>query len=560
MRVKEEVSFTMMQTVFRGCGVFLVGLLFLVGNCQCEKPKSFFFAKAPKDSFTLLYTTNVQGYVEPCGCTSEPLGGIARLAFLVEQAERNRSGQVAFLDAGNLFFDSDSNRLPIDLCQDEARLDLLLSVYKKFDIIGTLPGTYDLSRGKDFYANFLRKHEIVNLAENKLSVEIITKGKINLAVFGVAVPEGSELVVAREQIIKEALRVKSTTNVQIVVAVVQSSLLSINALFNNLSEVDVVIWGNDINEKPRSPSSIGVNGPLLVAAGKQGQYLGVLEFTNIFSQKNGRFILNDVKEKLEKRYSLLTSRRAALMQQLNDEKNSNANFLQLQLAKIQDQIKALDLEIAKPKPVEGAQIIVQNIALQRDIAVSPTVEKQLRAYEQKIPELVLACETNVECEKPLAGVATFVGVKTCKQCHEAAVNVWEEALVNVHSKDSAGNLINRVSGHAVAWSTLEKVHKDKDRSCIGCHSVGFMQPGGYCKVSEMENLANVQCESCHGPGSLHAVNGDSTLIKRHVPENVCRSCHHVPHIESSESFVYKEKLKLILGEGHGFDLLKQLEH
>jgi hypothetical protein len=85
-----------------------------------------------------------------------------------------------------------------------------------------------------------------------------------------------------------------------------------------------------------------------------------------------------------------------------------------------------------------------------------------------------------------------------------------------------------------------------------------MKPGGYCKVKDVKPFENVQCENCHGPGSLHAQTGDKKKIQRTVPESTCRSCHHVPHIPTEASFVYKDKLKIILGPGHGESLLRKL--
>ena len=51
---------------------------------QVENTKiglSPFFDYIPqRERVLVLYTASVQGYVEPCGCTGEPLGGIARWA------------------------------------------------------------------------------------------------------------------------------------------------------------------------------------------------------------------------------------------------------------------------------------------------------------------------------------------------------------------------------------------------------------------------------------------------------------------------------------------------
>ena len=107
----------------------------------------------------------------------------------------------------------------------------------------------------------------------------------------------------------------------------------------------------------------------------------------------------------------------------------------------------------------------------------------------------------------------------------------------------------REVGHSKAWQTLVDEHKDKDRTCVKCHSIGFNEPGGYCKVSEVDFRKNVQCESCHGPGSLHVQGaGDVQALRvSEVNEAVCRRCHQVPHIESYESFRIRGKTQVHFG-------------
>ena len=87
-----------------------------------------------------------------------------------------------------------------------------------------------------------------------------------------------------------------------------------------------------------------------------------------------------------------------------------------------------------------------------------------------------------------------------------------------------------------------------------------MQPGGYCKSTEVDFRKDVQCESCHGPGSLHAKSGKKQDIIGKVDEQTCRNCHHVPHIKSFESFNFERDVVKVLGKGHGEKLLQQLNH
>ena len=55
-------------------------------------------------------------------------------------------------------------------------------------------------------------------------------------------------------------------------------------------------------------------------------------------------------------------------------------------------------------------------------------------------------------------------------------------------------------------------------------------------MSDVGFRKEVQCESCHGPGSIHAQSGNKKAIKNPT-EETCRGCHHVPHIQSFESFI-----------------------
>src|SRR3954453_18506277 len=49
---------------------------------------------------TIFYTGGIQGTLEPCGCTSDPLGDVARMTGVVRRAAKE--GAVLVVDAGTL--------------------------------------------------------------------------------------------------------------------------------------------------------------------------------------------------------------------------------------------------------------------------------------------------------------------------------------------------------------------------------------------------------------------------------------------------------------------------
>src|SRR5687768_12397382 len=59
-------------------------------------------APAAKPTFTLFALAEMRGQIGPCGCTSDPLGDIARTAKLVEDARK--LGPVIVVDAGSLLY------------------------------------------------------------------------------------------------------------------------------------------------------------------------------------------------------------------------------------------------------------------------------------------------------------------------------------------------------------------------------------------------------------------------------------------------------------------------
>jgi len=126
--------------------------------------------------------------------------------------------------------------------------------------------------------------------------------------------------------------------------------------------------------------------------------------------------------------------------------------------------------------------------------------------------------------------STFIGVKACAACHPDAVTFWQK------------------TAHAKAWAHLVEVEREYDYGCVSCHSAGFDQPEGFCRVSEAGDRVNVGCEACHGAGSKHALSGDPSAIQRQVPEANCVACHHRPH---TNTFDYDERLSRVLGPGHG---------
>ena len=101
----------------------------------------------------------------------------------------------------------------------------------------------------------------------------------------------------------------------------------------------------------------------------------------------------------------------------------------------------------------------------------------------------------------------YLGIEACRRCH---MDKMPEFVMSRHFR---------------AMETLRIRGEENNRSCVGCHSTGFNRFSGYDPGSAgaegAPDLSGVQCEACHGQGTMHA--RDGTYVERAAKS--CRTCH-----------------------------------
>jgi hypothetical protein len=509
----------------------------------------------------VLYTASVQGYVEPCGCTGDPLGGVARLSALVDDAHAAYGDRVVLLDAGDLLFEKLEDTAAADVCQASARDDLLVSTYARKGLVATVLGPLDDVRGTSFRDGRMARAQIPTLgvpdagralvdgAVHQTSI-VREAGGVRVGITGFRADDTARADVVRPALQAELAKLRAQ-HVDIVIALAQAPRGLVRKIVDGMSGLDVVIQGRAPGETPTEPERVGESGPVIVASGNQAQHMGVLELHLDGRVENAPLALDDRGAERTRRASLLDVRIHELTAQTQDMPDSpRKQFLVDKLKSASDEKATFTKTLP---PLQGPHILARAVPLSRGAPEEATAKQALDAYQAQIPVLVSTCESGMTCASPAPDAPTYVGAATCKACHATQFAFWQEQRVQLPGKDKAGGDVMRNIGHSKAWETLTSNHKDKDRGCVACHSTGFAAPGGACKTSDVvtQHLEGVQCEACHGPGSLHAKSGAPALIKRRVDEATCRTCHQPPHIPTTESFVMNERLKLILGKGHG---------
>ena len=486
----------------------------------------------------------MQGYVEPCGCTGDPLGDVARLAGLLQQAKSAHGERVLFVDGGDLLYEKLTDTAAVDACQHQARTTLLVSAYARAGLAATTRGPLDDVRGRAERDALLAAHGVPSVEDGAgITVE---RGGARVLIVGVDGPDDvprAQATIARER-----------GDVDVVVVLAQQDMNGARQTATALVGADVVVVGK-APEQPQPPERHGT--ATLVVPGWQAQHASLVDVVVPALPRADRTvaIATDSRQAdRDARVRLLDVRLKELDALLPTLEPGHPKTAFQEKRRAQFQVERDALSSSTFAPLVPPYATVRAQPLKRGMAEEQEAATALRAYERAIPVLVAQCEQGVVCPEPAPGTKAFVGAKTCRACHGAAYAFWQKATVTVEKTKPDGTKTTHQSGHVHAMQTLIDGGRDKDRSCVGCHSAGFDEPGGACTTTELarRELGAVQCESCHGPGSLHVQGGgDRAHIVRNTPEARCRECHVPPHIESASAFVYDERLLHILGPGHG---------
>ncbi len=118
----------------------------------------------------------------------------------------------------------------------------------------------------------------------------------------------------------------------------------------------------------------------------------------------------------------------------------------------------------------------------------------------------------------------YLGTKACVDCHRTRSAFW------------AG------TAHARALSALVPKGAEADHDCLPCHVTGYLKPTGYTPAAPRPDLVNVQCEACHGKGSLHVSSPDIYGLIKMPPASICLGCHIADH---DDDFDYIRDRRLV---------------
>jgi hypothetical protein len=465
----------------------------------------------------LVATAEVGGVPEPCGCTSDPLGDVARVATLAKGG--------LWLDAGSVLYGEGASQ-----AQAELKAEALARIYRDAKVaVGLGPG--DLVKGAAKCAPPRLASNVSGVATRK--PEVWSVEGVKVGVFGVAAKmngvQSSDPVAAARAAVSEL----KANGAQIVVALCGMNRGETHELLAAVEGISIAVAGVAVDDG--MPEQEAVHGGILIAPADQARYAAIVEL-HVFDGKvamtpfAGEAARKRDSERVSRRSDELTKQLAAWKK----DPSADPAFVAAREKELAD-LNAKKIALAQPAtPPSSSYFTYELRPVRVAIARQPAIVDELKRMYAEIGRTNLAAAQKQAPPPAEPGKPAYAGVDACVKCHKPAVEFW------------------RTTVHAHAWKTLVDGGKQYNYDCTGCHVTGLNRPGGANLATVEKKLADVQCEVCHGPASIHVAEAGleepKSLTLRPGDRFCADECHTKQH---SDTFQLEAYLRDILGKGHG---------
>lgn len=507
-------------------------------------------AAAAKPTVRLYVLSTVAGALEPCGCSKDQLGGIDHLAaYLASQADAAQGRLV--VSAGPLLF-VDPTLRPDEAMQHIWKAEAIAQAAKDIGLAAWAPGLNDWAAGSEALAKYRDETGAALVAANLEgapgAVPFVVRevGGVKIGIVGVADPhdraskrpEGVRVTPALAAM-KQAVEEAKKQGARVLVGLAALPRGEAMRLADALPELHVLVIGKPgeaghANDGHKPPVLVGST--LVV---ETANHLQSVDAIDLYVRDDGRgpLLFADAGGVAKAEELLaIASRIRDLEHRINswelDKKVNAADVAarKADLERLRAEKAKLEVEQAAPS---GSFFRYSMIEVREGMGAEPRVRERMLAFYKRVNEhnkKAFADRAPPPVEK---GAAGFIGIEACTECHDEERKVWDGTK------------------HAHAYETLQKDFKEYNLDCVSCHVTGYGKPGGSTVVHN-EKLRGVQCETCHGPGSLHAKDPSKKglIILKPEPQTCVAECHHSPHVENFDAVA---KMQSILGPGHGMD-------
>ena len=473
---------------------------------------------------TLVYTGGVHGALEPCGCSPGQLGGVAREATLLKEIRRENPDAI-LVDAGDLLLQDPE-------APESIRPQLTLKAKFMQKAYGAMRasvlnlGGKDVAAGTDVAVSGAKAIGAAPISANLLDAggkllapgsAVIEAGGVRVAFVGAADPAplpagiGSAIRVDAPLDRVRAAVEEVRPRADVVVLLSTLGLDAAHDLAMKIPGIDFVIDTGEGKDPRNIVIPLKAGDARLVSVKPLGEFVGRIDVA-LDAGKTG--LLRDA----------TTSDRIEGMP-VEGAASGTLFGGGLDLRGVsRKRAKAS----AKLPPLAPGTFRHRVYALGDTFTKDAAMQQLLVDYKRQVTVLVKSlpvAQSRIPTDGP-----HYLGQESCKACHRA---IYEYVQTLPHAK---------------AFATLERVKSSYDLECIGCHVTGWQTPGGFDQPGAVGNLKDVQCESCHGPGSEHVKTGgrgEAARLKADVPVGLCATCHTPAHSTrfAGKQAIYMDRIR-----------------
>lgn len=532
--------------------------LLSVSGCKRSTP-THQDSKAPvadgPPTVRLYLMSDLAGALEPCGCSKDQLGGLDHVAAFI-RAEKPRAPRSLFIHAGPLLF-IDPTLDAEQASQDRWKAEAIADGLKSLELAAFSPGYNDWADGTEFLGRFTTRSGAKLLAAGlegapanlgARASAVFDAGGTKVGVVGLSAPRNSagkapsgivppsnDAVIALVRKEVASLRSQGASLLVAAVALQRGAALRIA---DSVPELDVLLIGKEVgrghgNTGQPTPELIGST--LVVETSNHAQTVAVVDVHLRGDDPDPK--LADAGGVAQAAKVAELSRRIRDLETRINGWESGGKAASADIDARKADLKALRSErdtLTAHQPAPSGSFFRFSVhEVREQMGKDEAVTARMLALYKQINEHNKTALVHLRPPEPERGQPHFIGVEECSVCHDEERTVWDG------------------TAHAHAYKTLVDGFKEFNLECVGCHVTGYGKAGG-STVTHNQKLQSVQCETCHGPGSLHAKDPEKPglITLKPDPSGCVEGCHHPPHVEGFDPVA---KMSLVLGPGHGRD-------
>ena len=437
-------------------------------------------------ALTLVYSNDILGELEPCGCKNNPQGGWERKA---EFLKKLKDPQIVQVDSGNLLFESP--RLS-EAIKKQARLQAktLVNIMNQLKHDAVVPGPNDFALGLPQFKKYWKQSRFTWVGSNlhfseasfQLKPYVILKRKTS---------NGKNIRIGIIGLAGEKLNYPPEVNVNPVIPRAKELIKQLK----NKTDILIALTHQGLEEdKKLAQATDGIH--IILGAGSSS------------------FLQTPVR--IKKSYIYQTLYRNRWVGKVK---------IDLPFKNREHQLTNLDAEF-EPTPLESHPIFLK-----------------VKKFNQKIAKMNLK-EEETDFAVALHEPHAYQTLTSCVGCHETQFDFWRktkhaDALLVLkkekqhHNKDCL-RCHTLGLGQAGGWSRLNQIAQWEDSKkpapTVSQLSDFFHRLHQASSVQKIEkelyllkkSFAPVQCENCHQIEKQHPM---QSQIKQKVSNKVCLSCH-----------------------------------